>query len=124
MRPVFSLSLTSLAAALMLAAAGAAGGETARAWIETARGQDSVTLSVFATLGPGMGGRYELVARKSGSSGSATTRQAGRVPADAGAGPFTTTRLSLGAGERIVAELTVTAGDGRVHADRVEIGPE
>lgn len=86
------------------------------AWIAVDRDHDSVALRVFAALENGETGTYKLVSRKSGQSGSAVSQQGGRIGQGTGsaAGPFTTSRFSLRAGEELQAELTVTTSSGRI----------
>lgn len=113
--PALSLLLSLTAPGLVAAE------ESAPAWIVESQALDGVMLEVFAALRPGESGRYELIAEKSGASGSSVSRQGGVIPESGGAqvGPLTRSRLSLRQGEILDAELRVTTSAGRTHSETV-----
>jgi hypothetical protein len=117
--------LAVLAAGALFAQSGAShGGEVSGAQIKQVQSDHFVTLQAFAHLPQGGAGRYEFTANKTGPSGTSVTRQAGTVSAnpDGGAsGPLTTSRLSLRAGEQLIAVLEITTPTGEVLRDQVEI---
>jgi len=103
------------------ASASSAESEDREAWIVVDRGNESVSLKVFAALEPGETGQFQLKSRKSGNSGSAVSQQSGSIRSGDGgvAGPFSTSRFSLRDGEKLEAELVVTTSTGRTITDTV-----
>ncbi len=95
--------------------------EDRTAWIAVDQESEAITLRVFAALNVGETGRFQLISRKSGNSGSATSQQSGRIGSGDGnvAGPFSTSRFSLLAGEALEAELIITTSSGRTLTDRI-----
>lgn len=124
MRKAATIFAAALAAGS--AFAGDGGEDDRRAWIVATEADGGVTLEVFANLGEGESGRYMLTALKSGGGGTSSTRQGGAVPASTGGpvGPLTTSRLSLGEGATLSAELVVTDSEGRTYTDKVDVTAE
>ena len=108
-------------AALGLSVSNPAAEEDRSAWIAVDQDSDSVALQVFAALEVGETGSFQLVSRKFGQSGSATSQQAGRIGQGDGnvSGPFSTSRFSLRSGETMEAELIVTTSTGRTLVDKI-----
>lgn len=97
------------------------------AWIASSRSGDAIMLQAYARLESGESGRYHLIVRKSGQSGSSTTRQAGRIPPGDGVtetGPLMNSRLSFRPGDTLEAELVVETSAGREIRDTVEFSNE
>jgi len=98
--------------------------EDRAAWIASSQNSDTVTLQAHAHLKEGESGRYNLMVKKSGQSGTSTTRQAGRIPAGDGlpaVGPLMTSRLSFRRGETLTADLVVETSTGREIRDVVTL---
>ena len=108
-------------AALGLSATNLSAEESRAAWIAVDQDSESVASQIFAALEAGETGTYKLVSRKSGRSGSAVSKQAGRIGlSDGNAKPYSTSRFSLRSGEALEAELTVTTSSGRTFVDKVK----
>ena len=122
---VFTALLTSFFGSTAMSNSDSVTEETdAVVWITESRSSNSVTLEVFARSNPHEAGRYQLNVRKTGTSGSSTSRQSGTIPAQGSTeivGPLTTSRMSLRPGERLQAEVLALTPDGVEHIDKVDI---
>jgi len=92
--------------------------------IETTCSNSTVTVRAYVELPKGQSGRYELVAKKSGLTGTSITRQSGlvrQIERGAQSKPLTVSRLSLQNTEKLTAVLEVRTSGGFVHRDEIEI---
>ena len=111
----FSLPATLLAAALMLgSAAGAAGSDGLKAWLEPTPQGGTVQFQGYVTAPEPMLVRYRITIVRIGRAGRSSTAQSGRVmisePNEPT--PLSRTAINVGQGDTYEAELVATAPGG------------
>lgn len=115
-------TIAGLLMAGLAGSAGAAEPASERAEIRSELQDGKVVLAATVTLGNSeLTGRYQFVIEKAGAAGRSNVRQGGRFDAGAGNGSailLTRSQISVGADDRLTAELSITLSDGRTLSDR------